>query len=215
MRKFLASFAAVAAAATLSITLASPVAAQPAASPEQGPLNTLPRADVQGADWYAVAPNGDTYIPNRNTDNTGVAPLIDPADRLMCANGVQKHMVNSWEIAEWVDGVDGQIRLNCGTANAGYIHIAARHAVDWTNVMPGGAAGGGVWDDFMEFVVGASITAPNGFVTLANGKTCVDTPIVVVVDGVGWTHYWPVIISNNNHIVITSYPAPSGCLSAT
>lgn len=164
--------------------------------------DVLAKAKEQGAEWHAVGPNGEVFSPANSTDAT---PLVDPIDRLMCANDVSDHMVNDWIMDHYM--LEGQVRLNCGEWDtAGYNHIEYGHRLEWQNIMPGGAAGGGVWDDFMEFVIGATLTAPETWTDEGNNKLCFDTLIQIVVDDQVWDYYWPVIVSENNRIVITTYP---------
>ncbi|WP_423464197.1 hypothetical protein ACO229_06490 [Promicromonospora sp. MS192] len=169
------------------------------AEAQEDALEALIQANLDGVEWTATAPTGETYAPSRN------AALVDPFDRWQCDNGVSDHEVNAWTMGDqFPEAVTGVVSLYCGTAAThGYNHIRDGHEAEWAAIA---ALGDGTWDDFMEFVVEATIIAPHNYSIEGNDKYCYTTPIVLNIDGELWTYYWPVVLSGNNNLVITAYP---------
>lgn len=102
--------------------------------------------------------------------------------------------------------------LYCGTTSgSGYLHIQATHQGDWQARVTA-AGGGAAWDDLMDFATAESLATPGTWSALTNNKTCYSTP-VEIYDAytlrLKFVFNPTVIVSNNNRLVITSYPTTS------
>lgn len=205
-----------------TVTFALVAVGGPVASAAQGRSNSaarpvaealVPQSGSGKTDTrpYALAPNGDRfYFEEAPSQEPGtITPYVEAIDRFMCSLvGNENHMVNSWDM-NYV--IHGQVRLNCGTAaTSGYNHIQDRHADDWIWFLEGFGLYGANWDDFMEFVTGSVVQAPGYYSLQGNGKLCFTAPVIIYdSDGLDWTMNPSVIVSQNNKIVITSYPDSS------
>jgi hypothetical protein len=160
------------------------------------------------ASMASAAPAEADTIAYQPPHPTGSAPdvdasLLNPAIIGLCNGGLGDVSVDSWETDI------GHVDLLCGDDKSGYVHIRAKHQVDWQTVVDS-AGGGANWDDFMVFATGSIVTAPaSGFPKdVGAGKLCYSAPILIknaqgdVVD----TYNPTVLVSANNKKIISSYP---------
>ncbi|AZZ48981.1 hypothetical protein C5E02_06820 [Rathayibacter rathayi] len=89
---------------------------------------------------------------------------------------------------------------------SGYNHIRDRHQTDWQALIDG-VGGGGNWDDLMMFMTDRAISADDPE-SEGDEKLCYSTSVELHrSDGSLAGVYNPtIIVSANNHKVITSYP---------
>lgn len=224
--------------ASLALLLASIVATSATAqAAERGPSTSAP-ADgatavaaplaipVQGT--VARAGDGSIFVPDptwtqiggehdgsggpRQPATPGITPyLLDPVDHVQC--NLRKnadHTVTWWTAKRTINYSGGRTDLKCGTDNVGYKHIKVRHQSEWNTRAT--EAGGGAWDDFMNWAVGATLAYPSATFIQTGQKACYTTPIQVYHDGrLVKTWQTRVVVSTNNKVVITAIPG-GGCM---
>ena len=136
----------------------------------------------------------------------GVTTYLNPVTIGLCNAGL-----GDTEIASWKTSQFKTIYLRCGDSKSGYVHIRARHEMDWKNKLTS-TGGSGNWDDFMLFATSQAISGPTpGYPTNeGSNKWCYTTPIQIKKNGVVINTFRPtIIVSSSTKRVLTSYPTGS------
>jgi hypothetical protein len=182
-----------------SVSITSPVAAQ-----ETGDAVTkVLFYENSSGSWYSGEPLISRALETTlSNSSTSIRLLLNPLTIGFCNVGFGDLVVQDFNST-----LDGKVPLRCGDQASGYVHIRARHEIDWQNQM----GGPGLWDDYMVWATKAALEAPSLVTNQANLKRCYTTPIQVyrVVNGarVFWKVFNPsVIVSTNSKKVVTSIP---------
>lgn len=142
---------------------------------------------------------------------------LDPGTIALCNAGFGDVSVKSYDVPV-LDHID----MLCGDDASGYVHIRKNHENDWQTLVD--KYGGGTnWDDFMEYALAQSVTAPSdGYpIDIGGDKYCYTTPIEIFDrDGNPLATINPtIIVSANNKKIITAVPTTdkvsSNCNAAT
>lgn len=142
-------------------------------------------------------------------------PSLNPISIGLCNAGQRSHVISSVASGSGNGIALGIVDLKCGDEKTGYVHIRKNHQAQWQQFIDRNPAAFGpftLWDDFMWFATYHSIAAPNPAYDLPqrlrDQKVCFSTPVQIrdnhgrVVDSLNPT----VIVSENNKLVITSFP---------
>lgn len=106
----------------------------------------------------------------------------------------------------------GVIKMQCGVHKGktgfGLRHLTVKHKQDWLNKM----AGWGSWKDFVHWAIKETLRVPSSWHTQNGQKMCYSTPLRTyrMVNGKPrlWEKFYSnVIVSKNNHTIITAFPS--------
>lgn len=190
--------------------IAGPVSAQASLTPDLAALKPGDAWTAVGADNSTVLhgrPDGSTYR-TFSTRTFTAATMLNPVDSFQC-NVINNsgYVIRSYSPVKKLGGNTASvINLKCGTSGSGYLHITL-HANEWADRVAW-AGGGADWDDFMNYVVSESLTHPTRVVAQADNKSCFTTPVTIrKKSGATVTFNPTTAVSNNNKLVITSFPS--------
>lgn len=142
----------------------------------------------------------NAYASNSRVEATA-KPALNPVTIGLCNAGLGNTVVKKWKSAN-----DGDIRLYCGDAASGYVHIRKDHKGQWEDRVKNL---GGKWDDLMAFATEQALKSPKKTRPKSGNKRCYTTPVQLrdSRNVVRVTFNPTIIISLNNKKVITSYPS--------
>lgn len=153
----------------------------------------------------------ETEEQSTQPEDEAATPFLDPVVIGLCNAGFGDTVVGKVNSGSGRGISLGKIALTCGDSGKGYVHIREQHEDQWQKVLDLYPIGG-YWDDFMWFASSQSIRVPDPSLTMPqrgkNQTVCYSTPVQiknpqgVVVE----TLHPSVIVSENNKIVITSFP---------
>ena len=165
------------------------------------------------ATWFAWAPLAHegfdgkrifTEFPKgRPSPDPTATSNLDPINVGLCNLGSKETV-----LAVLRSKGDGKVRLTCGNAYGGYVHIRSGHQADWQARTPAYR----LWDDFMIWTVAGVLRAPDVMQVQENMKRCYSAPInfydeTRVKPVLLKTIHPTVIVSINNKRIVTAYPS--------
>ena len=163
--------------------------------------------------WFAWAPLAHVGFDGHGvftefpkgwpTPQPTATPNLDPINVGLCNLGSKDTV-----LAVLRSKGDGKVRLTCGNANGGYIHIRSGHQADWQATTPAFR----LWDDYMVWTVAGILRAPDVMQVQENMKRCYSAPInfydeTRVKPVLLKTIHPTVIVSINNKRIVTAYPS--------
>lgn len=181
-------------------------------------ISTTPAEPFADA-WIAVSPETGgkltvgsgsivmNYLP-------GPQPrLLNLIDFVGCTlSQSSSYLIKNYVVKPKVSYTSTRAALYCGTASSsGYLHIQAAHQTEWQARVTA-AGGGAAWDDLMDFATAESLATPGTRSSQPNNKTCYSTPVEIYdayTFRLKFVFNPTVVVSNNNRLVVTSYPTTS------
>lgn len=154
-------------------------------------------------------PESDTPEPGP----TGISPWIIPEEEPTMSIQLNPGTIAACNIGlgetvieKFATRYSGTISLKCGNSSAGYVHIRTNHQSQWKTVTPSGN-----WDDFMVYATRQVVSKPSMSRMQTSTKRCYVAPIEIWRTVNGKPTYWKttyprVAVSQNNKLVITSFP---------
>lgn len=150
----------------------------------------------------ATLASSSTKSPSSNP-STKVDPQLNWLSILDCNDFAYTFRFETIEKAPSKN--DGTVKLQCGTKKGfGYVHIRHHHEDDWTKAKKGAK---GNWDDEMWVATKSILKNPAYTRNQGDNKRCYTGRWKITTGSGKKEEYYPtVIVSINNHTVITSYP---------
>jgi hypothetical protein len=184
-----------------------------AASAEVSPTAPLP----PGIAWTASV-DGSPITLHERTDGTsftttsqrGAKPLfLNPVQWFQCETvNNASYLIKNYPVKPGGGYTSSSVRFFCGTSASGYLHVS-QHAGEW-QVRVNTAGGGTNWDDLMDYGTSQALAHPTRTINQGDQKTCFETPVTIVkANGSSFSFYTTVVVSQNNRLLITSFPPSS------
>jgi hypothetical protein len=201
----------------VSVVLAVGLSALTAASAQAATLSPSPAPLPTGIAWTASV-SGSPLTLNERTDGTSFVTSSSKGPKPLFLNPVQwfecdtlnnpTYLIKSYPVKPGGGYTSSSVNFFCGNSSSGYLHVT-QHAGEWqTRVNTAG--GGSNWDDLMDYGSSQALAHPTQTVNQGAQKTCYQTPVTIVKsNGSSFSFYTTVVVSQNNKLLITSFPPSS------
>jgi hypothetical protein len=198
----------------ISVVAAAALSVFGSASAQAVTVSPTPSHTAPGIAWTASVA-GSPLVLNERTNGTsfvtstakGAKPLfLNPVQWFECETlNDPNYEIKSYTVKPGGGYASSSVKMFCGNSSSGYLHIS-QHAGEWQSRVS--AAGGGTnWDDLMDYGTTQALAHPTRSINQGSQKTCDQTLVTIQkANGSSFSFYAAVVISQNNKLIITSFP---------